>query len=200
MIISDEIITWERSKEIIETNALAELYRNFSETARYGEFKLKVKANGSTVVNEIIRERLQWVNKDGSFALTPKSNELFTYEKDVKIITNDFPYNFEDSITHFVVWSKVIIESDPNSDIGDVDDLTKEIINTYVYKSFVEALGLSKDQVIWFRNFPAIQSVKELSHIHVLIKDLDTKHFSKIIGTPGVVLSKDEIASLKKSF
>jgi len=87
-----------------------------------------------------------------------------------------------------VIWSKVIIESDPESEIGDVSDNTRALIDEYVEKTFINQLGLKRENVIWFRNFPAIQSVRELSHIHVLVKDMDKKDFDKVIKTPGVLL------------
>lgn len=151
-----------------------------------------MKAKGSTIVQEIIKTRLGWI-ENGHPALMPASTSLFTEPNDVLIITNDFPYNFESSMTHFVVWSKVIIESDPNSEIGDVTEETRKIINTYVHKTFVGQLGLKPENVIWFRNFPAIQSVRELSHIHILIKDLGQENFDKVFRTPGVMLTHEDL-------
>lgn len=163
---------------------------------KYRAFKQEVASRGSTVVNEIIRHRLNWV-KDDIPDLKPTSEKLFGNADDVFIITNDFPYNFEPSITHLVVWSKNIIESDPESEIGDVDDHTRKIIDRYVEKTFVEQLGLSPKNVVWFRNFPAIQSVRELSHIHVLIKDMKKEEFDQVYRTPGVVLSDKDIQELE---
>lgn len=197
---SREIITTLRKTDAltrftkIETNALEEFYRNQTETDKYRAFKEELKSKGSTIVQYIIKNRLGWIDENGLPALEPASVTLFTDPSDVLIITNDFPYNFGKPITHFVVWSKVIIESDPESKIGDVSDHTKNIINTYVKKTFVDQLGLKPENVNWFRNFPAIQSVRELSHIHILIRDLDKKDFDKVYKTSGVVLDENDLA------
>lgn len=82
---------------------------------------------------------------------------------------------------------------DPNSEIGDIDDDTKRIIEKYVCKTFVDYVGLSRDQIIWWKNYTKIQSIKAIPHVHVLV-NLDDDHDGKLekklrslIGTPGVL-------------
>jgi hypothetical protein len=139
---------------------------------------------------------LQWVDDNNEPLLTPESKALFTSSNDIKIIWNEFPYNFEPGVSHLCVWSKLQIESDPTSPIGDVSDSTRAIIDRYVVKNFIEHLNLDEANLIWFRNFPAIQSVTELSHIHILIKDLDQTVLDSLVGTSGLTLTEEEVTEL----
>lgn len=102
--------------------------------------------------------------------MEPKGQKLFQDQRDFKIIENDFPYNFTQEIIHVCVWTKLAIESDPESQIGDVTPYIKKVLERYVEKTFVEHLGFAHNDVLWFRNYPFLQSVKDLSHIHVLLR------------------------------
>ncbi|KAH3686687.1 hypothetical protein WICPIJ_002331 [Wickerhamomyces pijperi] len=174
MSICDNPMTWDKAKELIDTKHLELLYRSHATTQRYREYKRQLESQGDTVVKYIIRERLQWSSPS---EIKPQSDQLFHNASDFKIIKNDFPYNYTDDISHFCVWSKLTIVSDPQSEIGDVTSHVKAVIDRYVQKTFVEHLGLQQCDVMWFRNYPILQSVKELSHIHVLIRGGDKAQF-----------------------
>lgn len=140
----------------------------------------------------IIKNRLRWTT-DGVIDTTPTSSRLFAHENDVCFIPNDFPYKFEAGVTHLVVWSKLAIPCDPESSIGDVSPATRRVIETYVHRNFVQQMGLPRENVVWFRNFPALQSVVELSHVHVLVKDLSDDFYQAILDTAGTLLSEAEV-------
>lgn len=154
------------------------------------------------MVQFIIKNRLQWVSAStGKIDTTPRTTEeVFTDEQDAKIITNDFPYNFSDDITHLVAWTKLDIKSDPQSEIGDLTDRTRAVIDRYVVKTFVEWLGINRENVVWFRNFPALQSVLELSHIHILIRGLEKGKLEEVLGSPGKVLTKEDLEEIYQKF
>ena len=53
---------------------------------------------------------------------------------DIKILYNDWPYGIDKSIVHLVVWTKFVLEHDP-----ETDDLTpgmRKDINEYVARMF----------------------------------------------------------------
>ena len=53
---------------------------------------------------------------------------------DIKILYNDWPYGIDESIVHLVVWTKFVLEDDP-----ETDDLTPEMrrdIDEYVNRTF----------------------------------------------------------------
>lgn len=95
-------------------------------------------------------------------------------------------------MTHLLVWTKVPIVPDPSSSKGDISAYTRRLINKYIYKTFVEELGISETNIIWYRNWHALQSIRELSHIHVLIKDLTTEQLKQVKGTPGTLLTNKD--------
>ncbi|KAH3674812.1 hypothetical protein WICMUC_003015 [Wickerhamomyces mucosus] len=163
---------------------------------KYRLFKNQVISNNDSVVNYIIKNRLNWIkfSKDNQLIidLKPSGTKLFENINDFKIIGNDFPYNFENNITHVVVWSKISIPSDPNSKIGDVSLYTKRIIEKYIDKTFIKHFGIQSKNLLWFRNYPILQSVTELSHIHILIRDLDEFKIDEIIGNSGLPLEDDD--------
>ena len=53
---------------------------------------------------------------------------------DIKILYNDWPYGIDEGIVHLVVWTKFVLEDDP-----ETDDLTPEMrkdIDEYVDRTF----------------------------------------------------------------
>lgn len=60
----------------------------------------------------------------------------------------------------------------PLPDDPTTDDLTHEaraMIDSYVEKTFRQELGAAN--VIWFKNFMSIKSVRSLEHFHVMLFD-----------------------------
>ncbi|KAL8646613.1 MAG: hypothetical protein Q9226_006780 [Calogaya cf. arnoldii] len=100
----------------------------------------------------------------------------FADPKDFRILPNDWPYgSFGPGITHLIVWSKPRIATDPET--GFVTPESKELIDAFVDRTFVKRLELEGDadageRVLWFKNWGALQSVRGLEHIHVLVKDV----------------------------
>lgn len=62
---------------------------------------------------------------------------------DIKILYNDWPYGIDKSILHLVVWTKFVLEDDP-----ETDDLTPQMrrgIDEFVVSTF--GSGVSPDKV-----------------------------------------------------
>ena len=75
--------------------------------------------------------------------------------------------------------------------------MTKKLINRYLEKTFV-AKGISWDQIVWFKNWLSLQSVRSISHIHVILKDVDDKFVDELIsGGSGEVLTLDDYRNLE---
>lgn len=173
-------------------NQLDKFYRSPAITEKYRKYKNRLIQQGSSIVEYIIKHCLKWTDENDDIDITPSSNLLFTDASDIRIILNDFPYNFEPNVTHICVWSKLKIKSDPNSPVGDINEPTRSLLNRYVIKNFQDRFKLKEEDVMWFRNFPAIQSVSELSHIHILLRDFDQDLLKSILGTSGVILTEKE--------
>lgn len=131
------------------------------------------------VTEFICRERLGWVplsaekqRQQGS-AFEHRSSTLFEEPSDFQVLHNDWPYGFEPSISHIVVWLKTPIPVDPRT--GQPTAAAQEQIESFVQMHFTESLGGEEqgaDRVMWFKNWLALQSVPSLEHFHVLVRDV----------------------------
>ena len=53
---------------------------------------------------------------------------------DIKILYNDWPYGIDKSIVHLVVWTKFVLEDDPETD--DLTPKMRKDIDEYVVRTF----------------------------------------------------------------
>lgn len=184
------------TKRMSGNNDLGALYRNQATTDRYRQFRAQCHRDQESVVQFIIKKRLGWISEDGQIDTMPRSRKLFTDQRDVKIIENDFPYHFDKSVTHIVCWSRAPILCDPESPIGDVSPWTRLVIDAFVRKNFPQES--EEGRLLWFRNFPSLQSVAELSHVHLLVKDLSGERHTEVLGVPCDVLRQEELDELEE--
>ncbi len=66
----------------------------------------------------------------------------------------------------------------------------KSEFEKFIDDLFFQKLGIEKENLAWFRNTTPLQSIKEIGHLHVMIRDITNEHKSKIdelIGTSGLV-------------
>ncbi|KAK1238646.1 hypothetical protein MKX07_004222 [Trichoderma sp. CBMAI-0711] len=161
---------WEDLKHIIETNDLAVLKRKPSDLRRYMAWTAEIKAQYGSMTQYILQHRLpkSW----GQPPFTPESEVPFAAASDYKVLLNDWPYGLAPGITHIVVWSRTPISTDPDS--GDLTPESRARVERFVKEYFVDALGPGgEDQVLWFKNWVALQSVRTLEHFHVMVRDVD---------------------------
>lgn len=60
---------------------------------------------------------------------------------------------------------------------GDMTDEARELIDRFVRQMFVGRLEKvfpddAGERVLWFKNWTALQSVRALEHVHVLVRDV----------------------------
>jgi len=131
----------------------------------------ETKAEYGSMTNYLLAHRLpkNW----GRPPFHPKSEVPFADPSDYRVLPNDWPYGFEPGITHIVVWSRTPIATDPDRG-GDMTPESRELVAAFVKRFFVDRLGPGgEDRVMWFKNWVALQSVRALEHIHVLVRDVD---------------------------
>lgn len=129
----------------------------------------EIKAQYGSITNYLMINRLPktW----GSPPFTPASPIPFHDESDYCVLTNDWPYGLTPDITHIVVWSRTTIDTDPET--GDMTPESRRVIADFVKRFFSDRLGPEGEaKVLWFKNWTALQSVRALEHIHVLVKDV----------------------------
>lgn len=157
----------------------------------------------------IVRLKGCWGN---SLPLNAEGRTLFQdVQKDIRILSNDFPYALEDGIVHVVVWSRVRVpveeikpemahDSNNNNNTNNdnngelkkalaattkITDKARTLIQRYVDLNFVEGLGLPKENVLWFKNWAALQSIPAMEHFHVMILNPPIEKLESLYGTGG---------------
>lgn len=108
----------------------------------------------------------------GPIPFTPVSVVPLQEPSDYRVLLNDWPYGLTPDITHIVVWTRTLIPTDPES--GDVTSESRSLIKEFVKTYFADRMGPNGgERVMWFKNWVALQSVRTLEHIHILVKDAD---------------------------
>lgn len=132
----------------------------------------ETKAAYGSMTNYLLENRLPkaW----GPLPFTPVSPIPFAEPSDYHVLKNDWPYGLTPEITHIVVWTRTLIPTDPQT--GDVTPESRRLIRDFVGRFFIDKLGPGGEgRVMWFKNWVALQSVRSLEHIHVLVKDVDAE-------------------------
>lgn len=154
--------------------------RRPSDLRRYIAWSSETKAEYGTITNFVVQQRLHWTPLPSATPGEPPKFEFrdpipFKVQDDFKILKNDWPYGLDKGIVHICVWVKTPIETDDST--GDVTDHSRHLIEEFVKNTFASKLdtvfgtGKGKDHVLWFKNWVALQSVRGVDHIHVLVRD-----------------------------
>jgi hypothetical protein len=60
---------------------------------------------------------------------------------------------------------------------------SRALVQSFVKKTFIDALGPDgEDRVLWFKNWVALQSVRALEHVHVLVRNADADILERWTG------------------
>ena len=200
--------TWSDIQFIIKSNQLEIFARSRQQTIKYHKFKQWLKDNKLSINDYLLDYELHWKElelreqqhelvSDKEYSIDYPEDLIFHNPSDISILYNKFPYYFEPNVKHICIWSKLKIPVDKNSEVGDISVMTKKLINRYLEKTFV-AKGISWDQIVWFKNWLSLQSVRSISHIHVILKDVDDKFVDELInGGSGEVLTLDDYRNLE---
>ncbi|KAG5950241.1 hypothetical protein E4U53_005340 [Claviceps sorghi] len=160
---------WQDLKQIIGNNQLSVLKRSPSDLRRYMSWTAETKAQYGSMTQYLLANRLPAVWGQPPF--TPESHIPFAKTSDYRVLLNDWPYGLERNITHLVVWTRTPIPTEDEG--GDMTPESRALVADFVTRYFVDSLGQSGEQrVLWFKNWVALQSVRALEHIHVLVKDV----------------------------
>ncbi|RPB02106.1 hypothetical protein L873DRAFT_1841974 [Choiromyces venosus 120613-1] len=167
--------TWEGLKAIIEENRLEELKRVPSDLKRYISWSHKTRKEYGTIQAFVLKERLGWTD------LTAENPTPFASKADTKILVNDWPYGVALGILHLVVWTKVSIPTiqEPNPEAGDITPESRKLIRDFVQQTFIQ--HLSAENVLWFKNWASIQSVRSVEHIHVLVRGASDEFLKSVL-------------------
>ncbi|KAL8742743.1 MAG: hypothetical protein Q9190_004818 [Brigantiaea leucoxantha] len=175
----NKVFSWKHVRDIVETNRLDVFRRKPSERIVYKAWCKDIIATYGSITAYLCVERLGWGPFPESFA---ESGPVFDYHdptpfadpRDFKILRNDWPYgSFATNITHLIVWSKPRIQTNPVN--GLMTPESRQLVDAFVQRTFVKILEpddpLARRRVLWFKNWRALQSMRRLDHIHVLVRD-----------------------------
>ena len=161
-------------------NNLAILKRKPSDLRRYITWTNETKAKFSSITDFVCSQRLFWNPLPES---SPETGPLFECRgtipfadpHDYKILLNDWPYGLTQDIMHLIVWSKLRLPEEKPE--GYLTPESTAMVKDFVERTFTERLASfedvinARDNVLWFRNWTGLQSVRGLEHVHVLVKD-----------------------------
>ncbi|KAL5614805.1 hypothetical protein BROUX41_004894 [Berkeleyomyces rouxiae] len=172
-------LSWETLEKRIAQNDLDGLQRTPSELKRYVKWGQDTREVYGSVMEYLLQHRLPaaW----GRPPFTCVSEVPFADSSDYCILTNEWPYALGEGIVHVVVWTRTPIETD--AIIGDMTPRSRAIVDAFVERTFRARVGAKN--VLWFKNWTALQSVRSLDHVHVLLRNVDRRFIDEWTG--GVV-------------
>ncbi|KAF7509799.1 hypothetical protein GJ744_007494 [Endocarpon pusillum] len=166
--------TWSEVKEAIRINRIDLFQRTPTDLIRYVEYVHYLKKTFGSVLHFIQHERLHWPS------VQPSGQAPFENPTDYKILYNDWPYGIDLDIVHLVVWTKFELEDDVTT--NDLSQESRATIDAFVQKTFCGKNGVSRDSLIWFKNWKSLKSVHALEHFHVMLYKPDQEFLKRITG------------------
>ncbi|KAK6207599.1 hypothetical protein QIS74_12680 [Colletotrichum tabaci] len=144
--------TWDEVKGMVAAGEMGQLRRSPQDLRNYIRWHAEIGKTHGSVLEYVRRERLHWPKH-----IIARDAVPFAHADDWKIIWNDWPYDLADGMMHLVIWSK--------------------------NRTFRETLGCCRGQdLLWFKQKTAWQSVKALEHIHVLVRNVSEERVEKLVG------------------
>lgn len=174
-------LSWDEIKYLVLSNQLGQFARSYSEALRYKQQRANFKKQHVSSYKRLVCLQLKWAPEeyfkdpkilDSDIVIALANAKLFADPSDYEMSKNEFPYNFEASVSHLLLWTKVPILSDPASEHGDLTAHTRHVIDEFIEKHVRVPFGIDKENITWFRNWTSLQSIPLLSHVHILIKGL----------------------------
>ena len=190
-------MSFERLRSVIEDGRLELLGRSQEQHATYVNFMSAIKQEWSGVSDYILATKigLPFFNGDdgkksvdragssfNSFSVEGRNGKTF-------FLKNDFPYNFENGVSHYVLWKlgsqivtakdstfsssssgkairRVILDDDdaPASSSSSSCDITAAITR------FVNEEAITGTDFLYYINPPSLKSIPEIDHAHVIMR------------------------------
>ncbi|KAL9047457.1 MAG: hypothetical protein Q9206_006772 [Seirophora lacunosa] len=129
-----ERLTWPEVRKVIEDNQLDRFVRVPSDLRRYLEYNAKLKKEHGSVMDYVVKERLQWTGLEAHSAVSFSDPAT----SDIKILYNDWPYGIDERIVHLVVWTKFELPDDPQT--KELTAAMRQEIDDYVDRTFCQAV------------------------------------------------------------
>mmetsp|Transcript_31508 Transcript_31508/g.30074 ORF Transcript_31508/g.30074 Transcript_31508/m.30074 type:complete len:154 (-) Transcript_31508:554-1015(-) len=151
MFKAHPMLNWHETKKIIDDGLLEQLGRSAEQHEKYVCFCEQLKCEWNSVTDYIKVSKL-------GFEKIILSNEKFAANKSsvnkVVLVVNDFSYNFEPGISHYILWK-----------IGGI--LERNEIAEMAVKLLHDENALDFATYV---NPPHLKSILDLDHAHILLK------------------------------
>jgi hypothetical protein len=189
--------TWPEVRSLIAANRLDQFTRVPSELRQYRKWTEGIVREYGSMMRFVLEERLGWkeggeIGLEGRFGEkgTPVYSVFIVYldewlltipptsTANWKILRNDWPYGLDTRIVHLVVWTKFSFPSDPLTD--DLVPASRAEIEGFVRQTFSRVCG--EKNVVWFRNWGELKSVRAIEHFHVLIFEPPVGFVERVTG------------------
>ncbi|OAA61257.1 hypothetical protein SPI_05281 [Niveomyces insectorum RCEF 264] len=181
-----EVASWAAVRALVAANRLDAFQRTPCDLRRYLAYAWQLRQRYGSAEQFVLKERLQWSTDETPWA--PSDEPPFSHPSDVRILCNDWPYAIDPRIVHLVVWTKFPLAEDPAT--GDLTPTARAAIDAFVTATFG---SLPREQYVWFKNWRALKSMRQVEHFHVLVYDPPAGFVARI--TDGdVPLSQREAA------
>ncbi|QLQ79467.1 hypothetical protein HG537_0C01140 [Torulaspora globosa] len=197
---------WDKIKQLISEGRLDQLQRDERCSRLYREHRESLEVDLATYVFKKLEwssEKVCYLNNEIYSTREQKIRASFSSRKLYKVTRNDFPYDFEPTVHHLVVWSQIELPIYGKGSEGTQQDVeTRNRIEEFFRINLEERWGVLEDNYCWFVNYSSLQSIRKISHIHLLVKTSDIELIeSKILGDPGLqpVWEVDGIEETEKS-
>ncbi|KAG7193081.1 uncharacterized protein KQ657_001198 [Scheffersomyces spartinae] len=188
------MLLWEQIKLMVEKDEIGYFYRSEESKLKYYKLKEKCQKEGITLYQNLVVHSLNWyTHKEGvplgknglpddkDIIVKELNPTLFADPSDYKFLVNEYGYDFPKNLIHLCLWFKNFMVPDPKSDVGDISIETKHVIERGL-QNLLEPVGVKRDQYVWFKNWAALQSIRLLSHVHVVIVDLTSEQLAQILA------------------
>ncbi|KAK4937490.1 hypothetical protein LTR66_015186 [Elasticomyces elasticus] len=168
--------SWEDCKLLVTSNTIDKFQRPPLALRRYIRYMYGLRQHYGSVMTFIQKERLGWRS------LEPTSTVPFVDPSDYKILYNDWPYGIDGVVVHLVVWVKFDLPNDP--DTGEVKPEYASLVTEFINRTFCSDFGVQdgvpEDDVLWFKNWDNLKSVKALEHFHVMLREASQEFLNRI--------------------
>ena len=114
---------------------------------------------------ELIQQQYDLYIKNTSNIYNDICNKYFNNNDLFVFVKNNYPYNIKDNIEHYILWFNPIIYKNKLRIILNIEYISV-ILNIYLKKLFN-----NNKKYICFMNIPKHQTIKEIYHYQVFIKN-----------------------------
>ena len=146
------VLNWQDVKKIIDEGSLEKLGRSNDQQKKYNEFCNQLRVDWESVTDYILVSKLNFKCIISNHGKKVAERSPIVETRTV-ISKNDFSYNFEGGIVHYVIWKT---GSDIHSD--EIIDAAHDL------KS-----ALNATDFITYTNPPHLKSILNLEHAHILL-------------------------------